>query len=117
MRSFVAWHGEVPPTAHPIELSEAMEHTATWVRRNVGLGVVHSDVIGFEVGSSWWTLFFERTVDHDPRSGAEIWKIESYSNNSSSWWKTFYYWPDHDRWLPVRITDELDFGDGVLEPT
>lgn len=97
MCSFVRWHGEVPPEAKRVEDFEASIHAATWIRRNLGLGIASAYVIGFQFGESWWTLFFERVETPAP-GGAEVWHIESYSSGGKTWTDCFYHWPEEDRW-------------------
>lgn len=97
MLSFVQQHGDVPPGAHRIADHDAAMHTATWVRRNVGLGTACAYVIGFSLGDKWWTFFFDR-MEAIASASAEIWKIGSYSNEASSWESTFWYFPETARW-------------------
>jgi hypothetical protein len=99
-QSFVAWHGEVPPEAKRVQDFEAREHAAMWIRRNIGKGVAGAHVIGYESGSSWWSLFFDRVDTFAPR-GAEVWHVESYSHSGRSWSGRFYYWPAENRWRHV----------------
>lgn len=54
--SFVRCHGEIPPDAHRITEDGAVRHSASWVRRNLGVGTVSAYVLGFESGDSWWTV-------------------------------------------------------------
>ena len=97
MRSFVKWYGEVPAEARPIEDSDAQEHAAAWIRRNIGVGIAFAYVIGFQSGTCWWTLFFDRS-DRAAPAQAERWKVESYSNAARSWTGEFDYWPGSKFW-------------------
>lgn len=97
MLSFTRWHGEVPPEARRVEDFEATIHAAIWIRRNLGLGVASEYVIGFQLGESWWTLFFDRIETLAPRD-AEVWRVESYSSGGRTWTDRFYHWPEEDRW-------------------
>jgi hypothetical protein len=54
MHAFVQWRGEVPPEAKRLEDFEAREHTATWLRFNIGEGIAAGYVIGFQCGEAWW---------------------------------------------------------------
>jgi hypothetical protein len=87
----------VPAEARRLEDFEACEHAATWIRRNIGLGVVHSYVIGYELGDRWWTLFFDR-IDAIAPDGAEVWRIEAYHHSGKSWSGRFFFWPEWSRW-------------------
>lgn len=102
--SFVRWHGEIPPDAHRITDDEAVMHSASWVRRNLGVGTVSAYVIGFESGESSWTLFFDRIREVSATSVVEVWKIDSYNNRGPSWERRFWYWPD-GRWQQVSPRD------------
>lgn len=104
--AFVRWHGEIPPDAHRITDDEAAMHSASWVRRNLGVGTVSAYVIGFELGDSWWTLFFDRMREASATSIVEVWKIDSYNNRGPSWERRFWYWPD-GRWQQVSPRDAL----------
>jgi hypothetical protein len=98
MRSFVAWYGEVPPGAARLEDADARCHAAGWIRRTLGKGVAGSYVIGFEAeDGQWWTLFFDRDVSHVV--GWEVWVVEAYAFDGTSWTNSFVYLPDEDRWL------------------
>jgi hypothetical protein len=99
MLAFVAWHGEVPCSAHRIEDHEARKHAATWIRRNVGERAV-SYIIAYALGDRWWTLFFDR-VDSLAPEGAERWHVESYNHDGRSWAGDYYYWPATSRWRHV----------------
>lgn len=102
LRTFVAWHGEIPSEANRIDDAEAREHAATWIRRNLGDGVAGAYVIGYRLGERWWTLFFERTSIYQPYpEGAERWHIEAYDHNGRSWIGNYYYWPAENRWRHV----------------
>jgi hypothetical protein len=97
MRSFVAWHGQVPTAAKRIEDHEAHRHGTAWLRRHIGgRGIVHSYVIGYVLGERWWTLFFQRASSTTIR-GAEVWWIEAYDHSGASWSDTYSYFPD-GRW-------------------
>lgn len=87
-----------------------MYHAAHWVRRHIGWGVAQAYVIGFELDSRWWVLFFERVLEEDRNNGAEVWKVEFYGDAGSSWAGSFYYWVAQDRWQPVRLFEELGPG-------
>ena len=95
--AFVAWYGEVPCEATRIEDYRAREHAADWIRRNIGIGIVHSYVIGFEQGERWWTLFADRN-DTAGADGAECWNIEAYNHNGRSWSDRFLFWPEPTGW-------------------
>jgi hypothetical protein len=98
MRSFVAWHGEVPADAARVEDSAARSHAVGWIRRNLGKGVAGSYVIGFEADDGqWWTLFFDRDISYVV--GWEVWVVEGYAFDGTSWTDSFVYMPDEDRWL------------------
>ena len=102
--SFVSWHGEIPPDAHRITAEDAAMHRAEWVRRNLGVGTASAYVIGFELGDSWWTLFFDHIREASATSVVEVWKIASYNNGGLSWERRFWYWPD-GRWQQVSPRD------------
>ena len=102
MQSFVAWYGEVPTEATRIEDFEARQDAASWIRRNIGVGIVHGYVIGYKLDNRWWTLFFEHTYgSYTPPEGAERWHIEAYDYNGKSWIGNYYYWPAENRWRHV----------------
>jgi hypothetical protein len=102
MASFVDWHGQVPPEAKLLEDFEAREHAASWIRRNIGTGIVHSNVTGYQLGDCWWTLFSEHAESrYPPPVGAERWHIEAYDHNGQSWIGNYYYWPAENRWRHV----------------
>lgn len=102
MESFIAWHGAVPPDARRIDEAEAREYAASWVRRNLGEGIAHGYVIGYEKEASWWTLFFERTSVYQPYpEGAERWHVEAYDHNGRSWVGNYYFWAAESRWRHV----------------
>ena len=102
IQSFIAWHGEVPSEASRIDDAAAREHAASWIRRIIGDGVVHSYVIGYQMGERWWTLFFESTTNYQPYpGGAQRWHIEAYDYNGRSWIGNYYYWPHKNRWRHV----------------
>lgn len=118
MESFVAWHGEVPSEAKRIDDAAASEHAAAWVRRNLGLGITHSYIIGYEKGACWWTLFFERTNVYQPYpAGAERWHIEGYDHSGKSWIANYYFWPAENRWRHVFFaTAGEDYGRASSTP-
>src|SRR5690242_18309033 len=98
MRSFVAWHGQVPPDAVRVDDAAARSHGASWVRRAVGKGMVASYVIGYEAtGGRWWTFFFER--EPSEVAGWEAWAVEAYAHDRTSWAQAYLYIPREDRWL------------------
>jgi hypothetical protein len=97
MQSFVAWHGEVPAEARRLEDFEAREHVATWIRRNIGVGVIHSYAIGYQLEDRWWTLFFER-IHAIALPGGEVWHVEAYDHSGKSWSGRFLFWPELSRW-------------------
>ena len=97
MESFVSWYGEVPPDARRIEDFEARKDAASWVRRNIGVGIVHGYVIGYKLYNRWWTVFFERIESPAPE-GAEKWHLEGYSHTGLGWTSDYYFWPDLIRW-------------------
>lgn len=107
MHAFVAWHGEIPREAKRIEDYRAREHAVNWIRRNIGVGIVHSYVIGYELAERWWTLFAER-IDTIAPDGAECWHIEAYNHNGKSWSSRFFYWPALTRWRHIRFLDDGD---------
>jgi hypothetical protein len=96
MRSFVAWHRQVPPAATRLEDFVARAHTAPWLRRTIGQGLAGSYVIGFELQHRWWTFFFER--EGSALVAPEPWWIQSYSHDGKSWQQRFLYWPVEDHW-------------------
>jgi len=98
--AFVAWHGEIPPEARRVEDYRAREHAVDWIRKNIGIGIVHTYVIGFELGAQWWTLFAER-VDRAAPSGAECWHIEAYDDRGCTWSRQYFFWPADRRWRHV----------------
>ena len=63
------------------------------------LGSVSStrNVIGFEQGERWWTLFADRN-DTAGADGAECWNIEAYNHNGRSWSDRFLFWPEPTGW-------------------
>jgi hypothetical protein len=100
MRFFVQWRGEVPPEAKRIEDFEARQHTAAWLRFNLGEGIARSYVIGFECGEAWWTYFFERIHGDDAPNGAERWVVEAYDSEGGSWTNEYLWWPSENGWTP-----------------
>ena len=102
MQSFVKWHGEVPPEANRIDDAEAREHAVPWIRRNIGVGIAHSYVIGYQLAVRWWSLFFEHSDSYASNpQGSQRWHIEAYDHNGRSWVGNYYYWPEQDRWRHV----------------
>jgi hypothetical protein len=97
MRSFVAWHGQVPSTATRLEEFAARAHTTPWLRRTIGQGIAGSHVIGFELQNRWWTFFFEREAQ-SADDAPESWRIEAYAHDGKSWKGRFLYWPVEDQW-------------------
>jgi hypothetical protein len=100
MHAFVAWHGQIPTGAERIEDQRARGHAVSWIRRNLGVGIIHSHVIGYELGHRWWTLFFDRIATVGP-DGAECWQVEAYDHNGKSWSERYHFWPEHCRWQPA----------------
>ena len=100
MQSFVQWRGEVPPEAKRLEDFEAGEHTAAWLRFNIGEGIAGGYVIGFQCGESWWSYFFERIDGGDAPEGAERWAVEAYNSRGASWTNEYLWWPSENRWMP-----------------
>jgi hypothetical protein len=100
MQSFVEWRGEVPLSAKRLEDFDARQHAATWIRHNIGKGVAGAYVICYAVEAMWWSYFFARVESCAPE-GAEVWSIEAYNHEGSSWIGRFYYWPDVPRWRHV----------------
>ncbi len=100
MQSFVGWHGEIPQEARRLEDHEARSHAAPWLRHHLGRGIVHSYVIGYQLGEHWWTLFFERALSATT-DGAERWWVEAYDCNGKSWSGNYYYLLTENRWRSV----------------
>jgi hypothetical protein len=98
MQSFVRWRGEVPPEARRVEDFEARQHTAPWLRVNIGEGIAGAYVIGFQCGEAWWSYFFERIDGAGAPEGAEAWHIEAYNSQGRSWSDDFLRWPSEGRW-------------------
>ena len=107
MLSFIAWHGEIPAGATRIEGYRAREHAASWIRQHIGVGIVHSYVIGYEAGDCWWTLFFERT-DRLAPDDAEVWHVEAYNYAGKSWSGRYYHWLRTNRWRHVFFVQAGD---------
>lgn len=84
--------------------TRAVRHSASWIRRNLGVGTVSAYVIGFESDDSRWTLFFDPIREASATSVVEVWKIDSYNNRGPSWERRFWYWPD-GRWQQVSPRD------------
>jgi hypothetical protein len=105
--AFVAWHGEIPAEATRIEDHRARQHAVSWIRRNIGVGIVHSYVIGYELGDRWWTLFCDRS-DTYASGDAEVWEMEAYNHAGDSWSAQFYYWPETGRWRHVQFLQSGD---------
>lgn len=101
--SFVGWQGEIPPGARRSTDDEAATRCAPWVRPNLGVGTASAYVIGFELGDSWWTLFFDH-LRNVSGSGVEVWRVNSYNSTGQSWERRFWYWPD-GRWQQVSRRD------------
>lgn len=114
MLLFVRQQGEIPAEARRIVDYDAVMHTATWVRRNVGLGTVCGYVIGFESSDRWWTWFFDRMEETAHPGAAETWNVESYSSEGVTWERRFRYWPQERRW--ERAADDADLHP-ELEPS
>jgi hypothetical protein len=98
MQSFVAWRGEVPPEAKPLEDFEARAHAATWVRLNIGKGIAGAYVIGFQCGDTWWSYFFERISRDEAPDGTESWRVEAYDSRGQSWRNDYLCCPSENRW-------------------
>jgi hypothetical protein len=111
MRSFVAWHGQVPTTAARLEDFAARAHMAPWLRRTIGQGVAASYVIGFELQQRWWTFFFDREAQC--ADAPESWCIEAYAHDGKSWKQRFLYWPVEDQWRPEW---RLEHGEQRADP-
>jgi len=110
MLAFVAWHGGIPRDAVRIEDYDARSHASRWVRHNLGKGIVHSYVIGYARGDTWWTLFFERISTSEPKL-PEPWWIEAYGNDGKGWRDTYLYWPEEKRWRhAMYLQDGDDYG-------
>lgn len=95
--SFVAWHGEIPPTAERVEDFRAREHPAAWIQRFIG-GRSVGYVAGFTLAERWWALFFDRVEEDLVPDGAEVWSIESYDSDGKSWSGRYFFWPEHACW-------------------
>jgi hypothetical protein len=98
MRSFVAWHGEVPADAARLEDFEARNHAAAWVRRVVGNGIARSYIIAFAAGDAWWTYLFEREAAQLPE-GVEQWLIEGYNHSGQSSTARCFYCQKTKSWF------------------
>jgi hypothetical protein len=107
MACFVVWHGEVPLEAKPIADWAARAHASSWIRRNIGKGIVQSYVAGYALEHRWWTFFFNRLSRTDVVS-EQIWSIEAYNNQGPSWSDTFLFWPYETCW---RHSEYLARGD------
>ncbi|MDB6105783.1 MAG: hypothetical protein JWO52_5782 [Gammaproteobacteria bacterium] len=100
MQSFVQWRAEVPPEAKRLEDFEAREHTAAWLRFNLGEGIAGGYVIGFQCHTAWWSYFFEHIDRDDGPEGAERWVVEAYDSRGGSWTNEYLWWPSENRWTP-----------------
>jgi len=107
MLTFVAWHGEIPQGAVRITDDNARDHVSRWIRHNLGRGIVHSYVIGYELRGSWWTLFFERIASPAP-TPTERWWIEAYDHDGRGWGDEYLYWPGEQRWEHAKYLHSGD---------
>jgi hypothetical protein len=104
MESFIARFGRVPHEARRLTDDESARHGAPWIQRFLGKGLAGAYVIGYALGTDWWTFAFERVAPLDPGPGrAEIWHVESYDSLGRSWRDRFNYWPDVDYWQRTFI--------------
>jgi hypothetical protein len=77
-----------------------VDHAVPWLRRHLGRGIIHSYVIGYQLGERWWTLFFDRAFS-TPTEGAEHWRVEAYDCNGKSWSGNYYYLLTENQWQPA----------------